>query len=231
MEYPDYFYTWWYDIPRLKVLEAKKFQKIFDASASSEKNEMGIRFAIYKILGEGINENEKIRFVLSANEIKEYIEKEIGKKIRKPNLYFHLKVLEENEVIKFVESKGKGKHIASYFGRTARNFLLGDYKEKPVLDLLENEKFEILLLKLNPDINSNNRIDIRSILKSIKTIEDNNRDDIINWVEKNGKLLDELGIDFSSFFNLVNILRIDDARIHKSIIELAKLLKINDRKI
>jgi DNA-binding transcriptional ArsR family regulator len=92
------------------------------------------RPAILRILREGVVDRfdeepvERVRHALKADEIRTRL-KERGVKVSKTNLYFHLGVLEEHDLIKVVAKLLEGRHRVAYYGRTSRGIIHRDPEE------------------------------------------------------------------------------------------------------
>ena len=228
-ELPISFYEYWKSVPRIKELNYENFNKL--------KQE--IRNAIFNLLKEGIVEKHPVtkkevrRHLLNAKEIKYYISLNKGNstknekdedKITFQNLYFHLNTLEKAGIIKIVDEIKIKKKLISYYGRTAKNYLLDDIKDKEELKLLDKKELVDFLLKINPNVPEQ---EIISVLTKIKDIKFLNRDFIISWLNEFGSEMDNFNLEFKELFTLINFLKIDDPEISKAIDELGKLLKLS----
>ncbi|MHA2250575.1 MAG: hypothetical protein ACXAD7_09435 [Candidatus Kariarchaeaceae archaeon] len=217
-------FNYWNTIDKVKVLSVEEFDKL----------NQEIRGAICYVLATGMNDEypqsgELLkRYALNAKEIKLLVEDELGFEIQKSNLYFHLQKLEESglikvvDVIKIVDKQSKRKKPYSFYGRTAKMFLLGGPREKKELALLKHDGFIDLILKLNPEINADT---VKNILTQVATISENDFSYFISWMNQYEKELDETNVDFREIFGLVNMLKFHDSAIFDAIVKLANLLK------
>ncbi|MFX0094890.1 MAG: hypothetical protein ACFFBD_24350, partial [Candidatus Hodarchaeota archaeon] len=205
----------------IKILPTDEFSKL----------QQEVRGAICDVLATGIDDvypgTNKImkRHVLSANEIKDLVEKNLEREIKKNNLYFHLQELEKLDVIRIVDAikskGGRGKKYSAYYGRTAKMFLIGGPKEKKELNIIFEEEFADLIKRLNPEVPIN---ELKEVIDDIGTIRQNDFSYFISWLKIHESILDDTNIDFRDLFGLVNLLKIHDPKIFQGIIKLAKLL-------
>jgi hypothetical protein len=211
------FYSYWDEIDDIKLLAPSDFKKI----------RQQIRNAIIKVLTKGLEDRHKgkkvIRRVLSANEIQIGVQNLLGLEVKKANLYFHLQVLEEIQAIEIVGNLALKKKLVSYYGKTAKAFLLTGQKEKPELDLLSDINFLKFLSYLNPNVSNS---DIKNILTSIAKIEDHDTSVFVNWMDKYGELLKDQDIDFIAFYKLITFLKIENPDVKNATNKLSELLKL-----
>ncbi|MCY3413700.1 MAG: hypothetical protein INQ03_18800 [Candidatus Heimdallarchaeota archaeon] len=224
----DRIFMYFDSIPNIQIVKYEDFKKAIQ----------GIRKYIIHLLTVGLDDkhpisgNSMVRKVFNAIEIKngieQLIEKEEGKKtvVKKSNLYFHLKTLEEMGLIVAVEvlnkSGGKGKNYITYYGKCAKMYVMGDYKAKKELMILENPKFKAFLQDINPVSRQN----VDSILDKLKVINENPTDQIISWMEKYYSLISKHGLSHAEIFNLIHFLKIQDSEIHEGIGQFRNLIQI-----
>ena len=87
------------------------------------------RGAILNLLREGIEDRDRTRHALKAEEIRRDLKDRVGIKMSQTNLYFHLGVLEEYGVIKIVVKITEGRHKVAYYGRTSKALLTRNPEE------------------------------------------------------------------------------------------------------
>ncbi|MFX1255352.1 MAG: hypothetical protein ACFFCZ_27365 [Promethearchaeota archaeon] len=218
------FFKYWESLDKIKILPVDEFDKL----------NQEVRGAICDVLATGTDDvypgtNEILkRHVLSANEIKDLVEKKLEREIKKNNLYFHLQELMKLNVIRIVDALktkgGRGKKYSAYYGRTAKMFLIGGPKEKKELNLLFEKEFLNLLKRLNPEISIN---ELKQVINDIGTIRQNDFTYFVSWLKTHESILDDLNIDFRDLFSLVNLLKIHDSKIFQGIINLSKLLRFD----
>ena len=146
----DDLYKFWSTIPCCK--------KIYVPNSSIIGQE--VRSSILKILREGIddqrNENEapKKRYALNVADLLKYVNESVTAppdkdSFSKQNIYFHIKALKDAKLVREIGQIRKGRHSVTYYGRTARMFLITDTdpqeetplngecctKDKPILEL------------------------------------------------------------------------------------------------
>ena len=214
------FFSYWDNLQIAKTLDKEHFDK-----ARQE-----IRSEITSILAKGILDTNPLtmkpqkRHVLSVNEIKEYVQSKLGKEVLKPNLYFHLNFLEENGLIQVVDTYGKSRNVSSYYGRTAKMFLLGEEKTKEDLEVLSHPNFKRFVKRVNPELDDKElEVTINKILK----ISKNDFTEIISWLGKQMSFFEDLeGIDQHEIFNLLTFLRISDSEIFEGVKNLRNQLKL-----
>lgn len=211
------FYSYWNKLTEIKVLNPAQFKKI----------RQNIRSSIIKVLTLGIEDTNHstgisaTRRVLSANEINPKIDEILGLKVKRANLYFHLQILEELDVVQIVGTITHNKKITSYYGRTAKAFILSGKKDKKELDLLRNDDFLLLLKNLNPKIPEN---EIKAVIDNLLKIGDNETTQILSWVDKYGTILQNSNVNFIELFQLITFLKIHIPDIRNAVNQLSELL-------
>ncbi len=211
------FYSYWNELTEIKILNPSQFKKI----------RQNIRSSIIKVLTIGIEDKDDStvinapRRVLSANEINLKIDEILGFKVKRANLYFHLQILEELGVVQIVGTVTHNKKITSYYGRTAKAFVLSGKQDKEELKLLKNANFLFFIKKLNPKIPEN---EINEVLENLLKIGDNEMTQILSWVDKYGTTLQNCNINFVEFFQLITFLKIHNHDVRNALNQISELL-------
>ena len=214
------FFDHWKSLPLIREFE----QTVF-ASVTQEA-----RLAIMDVLANGKDDiypgSQEIRKrrVLSANEIKEEINKNLEYPVKKSNLYFHLQKLEELEFIQVVDYIPYGKREIAYYGRTARVFVTAKYedKENPVL---HNENIPILikLIKtISPDVTGEQ---INDSLNKVSGIYKYDHNSLTEWMRENEDILGASDIDFRDLHQLMSIIQRYNTTTSQGLKEIANMLK------
>ncbi len=217
-------FNYWTNIDKVKVLSVEEFDKL----------NQDIRGAICHVLASGMDDEHPQsrellkRYALNAKEIKLLVEEKLNYEIQKSNLYFHLQKLEDSglikvvDVIKIVDKQSRRKKPYSFYGRTAKMFLLGGPREKNELAIFKEKSFMDFILKLNPEIKKDS---VKDVLNRVAIIRENDFHFFISWMNLYETELDETGADFRDIFGLVNMLKFHDPAIFDAITKLANLLK------
>ncbi|WP_455463951.1 winged helix-turn-helix domain-containing protein [Candidatus Hodarchaeum mangrovi] len=130
-------YDYWNSIPSYKFVDVEK-DKYFNQP---------IRRAIIRVMRKGFEEDEGKRHVLNVIEIQSLLKEKEGIDITKTNLYFHLNILEELNLIKTVTTLLEGpfkRNKTKYFSRVARNLFISD----ECMNLSETQKYCMEFKKL-----------------------------------------------------------------------------------
>ncbi len=187
------------------------------------------RIAIINLLATGKDDiypgtqEVRKRRVLSANEIKEEINKELEHKIKKSNLYFHLQKLEEFGFIKVVDALPYGKREIAYYGRTARVFVPKagkKQKESPLLD----DNIPALIKTFNPEVIEEH---IKSTLDKLSGIHKYDNPARVDWMRDNEDNLRASEIDFRELHGFLSILQRYNDTVCQAIKEISEMLNFN----
>lgn len=212
-----FFDHWRDDIPLLLEIDQEMY----------ESSQIQARFEIIDVLAIGIDDiypgtqEVKKRRVLNASEIKEEINKRLNHKIKKSNLYFHLKKLEEIGFIELVNSLPYGKREIAYYGRTARAFVPKGESEKMKHILLDHENVQTLIKDLNTSITDSQIVETLEKLSGIYTLDTHG---IVEWMNKNEDKLRSSEIDFRKLFEFLSVLQRHNQTVSEGIIEMAEML-------
>jgi len=166
------------------------------------------RPAILRILREGVVDRfdeepgERARHALKADEIRARL-KEEGIKMSKTNLYFHLGVLVENDLVKVVAKMLEGRHRVAYYGRTARGIIhrdpeesLQDYRRR----FLEAGR---LAKAKRPDLDLGV---VEGLAEEFLRIKQRRDAALTDWMAGNEALMSEHGINFYVVFEFMKSL-------------------------
>ncbi len=191
-------YEFWERLPPVTLL----------ALSSKVLSSHPARPAILKILREGVVDRfdeepvERVRHALKADEIRARL-KEEGIKMSKTNLYFHLGVLEENDLVKVVAKVLEGRHKVAYYGRTARGIIhrdpeesLQDYRRR----FMETGR---LAKAKRPDLDLSV---VEELAEEFLRIKQRRDAALTDWMARNEALMSEHGIDFYVVFEFMKSL-------------------------
>jgi len=208
------FLSYWQEIDIIKQFEAEELEGALDQP---------VRKAIINILSEGreiIDKegNSRVLRVMNASQLLERINKiaeEPNKynvePIKRSNLYYHINALVERGFISEVGLIPKKNRLISYYGRTARVFLLNyDYDKKP--PILKDDVLPSLMRSINEDLSDE---EINGIIDKLNLMYDEvDTEPIYSWVEENEKALRNSEIDIRTLHNIFyKILAFDDETI------------------
>lgn len=212
-------YYYWDQLEQIKLLSSDDFKK-----AKQE-----IRKYINIVLRVGVEEDfngaKVIRRVMNAKEIKKQILLQFDKTVEKANLYFHINEMEKLGIIQVVDAipePGK-KRFTSYYGRTAKIFLLDVDEVKHEHDIIFSESFSKLIMSLNPKLPINLLDDTLQKMERLKVLQNAK---IVEWLQENDDTLNTLDIDLTKLFNLLSYIQRYDSNVFDGISELKKYLKI-----
>lgn len=196
-----------------------------------------VRKAIINILSEGrtiIDEdgNERTLRVMNASQILEAIneiaESDSNKyglnKIKRSNLYYHVNALVDKGFLAEVGMIPKKNRLISYYGRTARVFLLNyDHDKQP--PMLDDGDLPRLMKAINPDL-PDQKID--KVIDGLRLMYQKvDPSPIHNWFEENEQELRKSDIDIRHLHNVFHkILSFDDETI-SAMREFAKAMNLN----
>ncbi|MHA2028347.1 MAG: hypothetical protein ACW99Q_03065 [Candidatus Kariarchaeaceae archaeon] len=192
-------FRYWQNVPPVKMVNAE-IQKV-------EGHD--IRGKILKVLRNGIPDNFLLdgnsltkRHVLTAQEIRSYLEKEENLKIKINSLYFHLGILEEYNIITIVNAILQGRHRVAYYGRTSRIIVYGP------CDTCENyeqdfEEFLKLLKKINPSAHNEYKK-----LKSehFNKIHQERATNLASWISQYEKEISEENLDVYKIMSFLYVI-------------------------
>jgi DNA-binding transcriptional ArsR family regulator len=188
-------YEFWERLPPVTLL----------ALSSKVMSSHPARPAILRILREGVVDRfdeepvERVRHALKADEIRARL-KERGIKMSKTNLYFHLGVLEENDLIKVVAKVLEGRHRVAYYGRTARGIIHRD-PEESLQDYRRRFMEAGRLAKAKrPDLDLNV---VEGLAEEYLRIKQRRDEALTDWMARNEALMSEHGIDFYVVFEFM----------------------------
>ncbi|MCY3410548.1 MAG: helix-turn-helix domain-containing protein [Candidatus Heimdallarchaeota archaeon] len=192
-------YQQWRELPLVRELDVDIIQKILSQPT---------RKGILDILSEGISDencellNLSKRHVMSANEILEKLQEQ-GEQITLQNVHFHIKKLQEADLVVQVAVLLENKHNVAYYGRTAKiftregtNHLNKEYMQKALGDPL----IEYLLEK-HPDIK---RKELQSNFDTYheRLVRFYNR--VVDFINEEFESIDRQDFDLILFINLLN---------------------------
>ncbi len=191
-------YEFWEKLPPVTLL----------ALSSKVMSSHPARPAILRILREGVVDRfdeepeERVRHALKADEIRARL-KEEGIKMSKTNLYFHLGVLEENDLVKVVAKVLEGRHRVAYYGRTARGIIHRD-PEESLQDYRRRFMEAGRLAKAKrPDLDL--RV-VEELAEEFLRIKQRRDAALTDWMARNEALMSEHGIDFYVVFEFMKSL-------------------------
>lgn len=188
-------YEFWERLPPVTLL----------ALSSKVMSSHPARPAILRILREGVVDRfdeepgERVRHALKADEIRARL-KEQDIKMSKTNLYFHLGVLEENDLVKVVAKVLEGRHRVAYYGRTARGIIHRD-PEKSLQDYRRRFMEAGRLAKAKrPDLDLGV---VEGLAEEYLRIKQRRDEALTDWMAGNEALMSEHGIDFYAVFEFM----------------------------
>lgn len=194
------------------------------------KTKQEVRKAINYAMLTGIKDTEpatgiqRKRHVLNAREIKEIAEEKLEKTIEKANLYFHLNEMEKIGIITVVDAMPitrESKRHTSYYGRTAKVFLLEVDKEREELPILHREEFHQFLRILNPKLEKE---EYQETIDKLAAINRYRHDLFKIWLEDNEHQLNQVDLDFKELYSLIDLVSRYDEKVFSGIKELKNLL-------
>ncbi len=219
-------YQFWSTIPCCK--------KIYVPNSSIIGQE--VRSSILKMLREGINdqittdEAPKKRYALNVADLLKYVNESVTAppdkdSFSKQNIYFHIKALKDAKLVREIGQIRKGRHSVTYYGRTARMFLITDTdpqeetplkgeccaKDKPIVDLVK---------ELNPERNIK---EIEDIFTKYRNEHNQKSDMIVAWIEKHEKLLTTMNADIIKIYTFLVKLCTNEIPAAKEITTLFKI--------
>ena len=210
------FFDHWRNIPLIREFDDEVFESFHQEA----------RVAIIDLLVKGKDDiypgsqEVRKRRVMSANEIKEDINKSLEHKIKKSNLYFHLQKLEEFGFIEVVDSLPYGKREIAYYGRTARVFVpkASKYKrETPMLD----DNIPALVKTINPDITDEQ---IEATLNKLAGIQNYDGQAQLEWMVNNEDNLRASEIDLRELHGYLSIIQRYNETVCQGVKEMAEML-------
>lgn len=182
-----------------------------------------VRKAIIQILSEGHmvtfdGEERKLR-VMNASQLLKRINEMANEtpnkygleEIKRSNLYYHINALEERGFITEVGLIPKKNRLISYYGRTARVFLL-DYGQEHQPELLSDENLPKLVASINPELSGK---EIDSIIEGLALMYRKvDTEPITKWIEDHERQLRQSDVDIRHLHNIFHkILAFDSATI------------------
>lgn len=156
-------------------------------------------------LEEEINDQKYYRYAMSANELLDEVNKRREDIVKKTNLYFHLKKLEDSGFIREVVSYIEGNHKIRYFGRTAKLFTFSS-----------SHSIEKLFMPLKKILVCNktlSELEIEALFGTLKDREQIIGQATLDWIESNIDMLDDLHIDLSEFSKILSYLTVSDKQL------------------
>lgn len=183
-------YNYWKKIPAISSKPSIIRKRIIESE---------VREIMIKIFSEGIRDDlfgvgEKlIRHAFTSKELLKMINARLPKKVKLPNIYFHLDKMMEYDLIYVVSEIPDGKYTRRYFGRKAKLFIFsGDPQEEEDYEKLQG--IQKILEKLNPK--SDDKL-IHEKLNYLIKDDQQMQNKVIEWFEKNSDNL--LGLDIDTF--------------------------------
>jgi hypothetical protein len=194
-----------------------------------DKTKQEVRKAIAKALLLGIEDiypgtdEKRKRHVLNAEEIRREVNKNLVDTVQKANLYFHLNELEKLEIVQVVEaiSIDGSKRYTSFYGRTAKIYLLDTPKDKKEYKILDTPEFLSFLKEINPNLTEDKYNQVYELLDNINNFD---HKPFISWFEKYNSQISSLDLDLTELHGLISFIKRFDANVFKGFAELAKLL-------
>ncbi|MFX0061543.1 MAG: hypothetical protein ACFFC7_05095 [Candidatus Hermodarchaeota archaeon] len=217
-------YEFWTEITPIKLIYTEKKRDTMNQP---------LRSLILKILRRGVIDSDlsqelktQIRYALNPKEILYLANQELERKVKLPNIYFHLDKLQETGLIQQVVTLFDGRYEIRYFGRTAKFFLYltPDAKE----DRLNENTLPIFnsLYELTRSINPNvQKQELTLLFKQYLMNRRNQTEKIIEWIKKHENLLVEFNIDIADLYNFLKTLLSDQQtfQTHQKISQLINL--------
>jgi hypothetical protein len=232
-EEKGYFFDFWEDLELLKEFTAEDF------STFSEKSK--VRGMIVAVLREGIEDkypmtNEiKKRRALTGKEILEGVNRKLKEQfkeehveIKKANLFFHLKKLED---LGFVEEIGylqRGRRRTTYYGRSAKIFVSMVRDKSHMINSFENPDFVTFLQRLNPNIPINQ---IENTLDKVRLVNRQTSNYYNTWTRKREKDFADLELDFPEILKIAYMINTYRDDVVEGLQELALLMKLDVEKL
>jgi DNA-binding transcriptional ArsR family regulator len=183
-------FTFWDEVPKMTLVELPS------KTLSSDS----VRPAILRLLREGIIENGKNRRALKAEEIQELLREKHEINMSKTNLYHHLGVLEENNLITKVAKITEGRHKVAYYGRTSKGFLTRDSSHS-----LENYSAKFIeagkMAKVsNPDLDLDH---VKEKAQEFLNLKQRRDQVLTSWLNESMELIEQHNLDFYQVFEFL----------------------------
>ncbi len=215
-------FEYWKNLKPIRLLP----QQVFD------KTKQEVRKAIAKSLLLGIEDAypgtgvQRKRHVLNAKEIHKAVNEKIGYEVQKANLYFHINELEKLGIIQVVDaiSIDGSKRYTSFYGRTAKIYLLDVPKEKKEYNLLYTPEFLTFLKDINPDLDETKFDQAISLIDNINNFD---QEPFISWFEKYDKQISTMDLDLTELYGLISFINRFDAKVFEGFVQLSRLLNFD----
>jgi len=223
------------DLPIIKEFTAEEFTELYDQP---------IRSLIVQVLAVGVEDfypgtdNKQLRKAMSGMEILEEINKLVKTKneypyktideVKKSNLFFHLRKMEESGILQDVGVIKSGKRRTTYYSRVAKVFISTKMKDEAEFKLQQSNHFRTLLQRLNPGVEEDK---IDTILDQMDSIQCDCSPYYMKWIKQHEIAFKGIHIDFVELFKLFNLIQQMNADNIKVIDNLANLLDIDVEKM
>lgn len=174
----------WDQTPLMETIEHDRFKILLHEN----------RKLILKAFNIGIIEPNfnYTRHILTAQEILKYLHENHNEDIKLNNVYFHVKQLENQDIIKEVIQKKTGKRPKSYYGRNAKIYLDSGYVEYDINEPFYQKLIELIKM-LRPEIDES---EIKKPFLNLYDMRWKNEERIIkNWFFTHKELLENVDID------------------------------------
>ncbi len=224
-------YSYWHEDSTIDIF------KIIPLDIYRKNQEKPITSQILDLLRKGIEDNSDLnihgrrRYALSIHDILTIINQNIDestsndefKPIKKTALYYHRDYLLDSGLIKEVATFLEGKRHVTYYGRTAKAFIVSEdereYFHNP-------DEFRKTILQFNPKYNEK-ALDILMDTLASKMKVINHKTKV--WLQTFQSDINKLDSDVFELTNLVHdVYAYTDQSITKLFAEIGKLLKIFD---
>ncbi|MFX0091435.1 MAG: hypothetical protein ACFFBD_06700, partial [Candidatus Hodarchaeota archaeon] len=188
-----------------------------------------LRSLILKILRTGVidsdlsqDQKSQIRHALDPKELLFLANQKLERKVKLPNIYFHLDKLQETGLVQPIVTLFDGRYEIRYFGRIAKFFLYSPSEAK--VDRFEDffNSLSDLIRAFNPKIHE------QEVYKLFKQYQLNRRiqsEKIIEWIKTNENVLIECNTDIADLYHFLSNLYPNHQafQIHLKISELIEL--------
>ena len=210
----DVLYDHWMSIPAVSFINIEK--NIIENHIS--------RPAILRILRKGIKDPDTAlrRHALNVKEIKSSLA-ESGIKMSITGLYFHLKVLLENNLIQVVATLPAKRHRIAYYGRISRHILMEDTEERVQKYERRFAGFAKFAKTVNPKMKLSG---VKSLARQYVRLKRKRENAIVDFIEKYEEAIDREGIDpyvVYEFLKMIDVTNSDHSNMLSDIVSTFKI--------
>ncbi|MHA2423921.1 MAG: winged helix-turn-helix domain-containing protein [Candidatus Thorarchaeota archaeon] len=191
----DILYSFWDNLPKASFFDVEK--EILQSHPA--------RSQILRILKQGLEDgsNGRIRYALSAQEIRKLLKKRANITMSATNVYFHLNTLEEHKLIHVVSTILEKRHKVAYYGRSAQHLFIRPLESRLQSYVEQAEEFSKFAKALNLDFNYSK---FESIPEKYHDIKSKREEVLGQWIIQNEEILEQKNLNMNRIFDFMKLI-------------------------